>query len=95
MVGFCGLPVALPDADMEILRLGLSERLGAAPHARLTAGRRVRITGGPFAGLCGVLKRGKNNLRVVVSLEIIQRGVAVEVDAAEIELLLERGSRSR
>jgi transcription antitermination factor NusG len=95
IVGFRGVPVALPDREMEILRSGLSERLGAAPHAEFTAGRRVRITGGPFAGLHGVLKRGKKNLRVVVSLEIIQRAVAVEVDAAEIELLLERGNRSQ
>ena len=44
----------------------------------------MRITGGPFAGLEGVLKRKKNNLRVVVTLELIQRSVAVDVDAADV-----------
>jgi len=90
LVGFHGLPTALPETEMEILRSGLSQRLGAAPHPFLTVGRRVRITGGPFAGLDGVMKRGKNSLRVVVSLDIVQRSMAVEVDAAEIELRLER-----
>lgn len=84
LVGFGGLPAALPDAEMDILRAGLSEHLRAEPHAFLAVGRRVRITGGPFAGLEGVLKRRKNNLRMVISLDLIQRSVAVDVDAADV-----------
>ncbi len=84
LVGFGGLPVALPDTEMAIMRTGFSERWRAEPHAFLAVGRRVRITGGPFAGLEGVLKHKKNNLRVVVSLELIQRSVAVDVDAADV-----------
>jgi transcription termination/antitermination protein NusG len=86
LVGFGGSPAALPDAEMKILRAGLSQRLRAEPHPFLTVGRRVRITGGPFAGLEGILKRKKTNLRVVVSLELIQRSVAVDVDAADVRI---------
>lgn len=85
LVGFGGRPTALPDEEMGILRAGLSERLRAEPHPFLTVGRRVRITRGPFAGLEGVLKRRKNNLRVIVSLELIQRSVALDVSAADVE----------
>jgi transcription antitermination factor NusG len=88
LVGFGGLPTALPDREMEIMRSGLSERLCAEPHPFLTVGRRVRITGGPFAGLEGILRRKRTNLRVVVSLELIQRSVAVDVDAADVGPLL-------
>ncbi len=84
LVGFNGLPTALPDTEMEVLRSGLSERLRAEPHPFQTVGRRVRIKSGPFAGLEGILKRKKSNLRVVISLEIIQRSVAVDVDAADV-----------
>jgi transcription antitermination factor NusG len=84
LVGFNGLPAALPDEEMEILRSGLTERLRAEPHPFLTMGRRVRITVGPFAGLEGILKRKRSNLRVVVSLNLIQRSVAVDVDAADV-----------
>ncbi len=84
LVGFNGLPAALPDEEMEILRLGLCQSLRAEPHPFLTVGRRVRITGGPFAGLEGILKRRKGHLRVVVSLELIQRSVAVDVDVADV-----------
>jgi len=84
LVGFNGLPTALPDMEMETLRSGLSERLRAEPHPFLTVGRRVRILGGPFAGLEGILKRKNSNLRVIISLELIQRSVAVDVDAADV-----------
>lgn len=84
LVGFGGQPTALPDHEMEILRSGLETSLRAEPHPVLSVGRRVHITGGPFAGLEGVLKRKKSSLRVVVTLELIQRSVAVDVDAADV-----------
>ena len=84
LVGFGGLPTALPDREMEILRAGLCQGLHTEPHPFLTVGRRVRITGGPFAGLEGVLKRKRKGLRVVVSLSLIQRSVAVDVDIADV-----------
>ena len=87
LVGLTGLPTALPDEEMEILRTGLGQSLRAEPHPFLSVGRRVRITSGPFAGLEGILKQRKNNLRLVVSLELIQRAVAVDVDAADVEAL--------
>src|SRR5258707_2363888 len=84
LVGFGGSPAALPETEMEIVRAGLSRGLRAQPHPFLTVGRRVRITGGPFAGLEGILKQKKSGLRVVVSLELIQRSVAVDVDTADV-----------
>ena len=84
LVGFNGTPAALPDTEIEIMRSGLSERLRAEPHPFFTAGRRVRIIAGPFRGLEGVLKKKKNNLRVVVSLNLIERSIAVDVDAADV-----------
>jgi len=87
VVGFNGLPTALPDEEMEVLRCGLSQRSHAKPHPFLTVGRRVRIIGGPFAGLEGVLKRKRNNLRVVVSVESIMRSIVVEVEEVELEAM--------
>jgi len=84
LVGFNGQPAALPDEEMEILRFGLSQQLRVGPHPFLTVGRQVRITGGPFAGLEGVLKRKKNSLRVVVSLSLIQRAIALDVEVADV-----------
>ena len=85
LVGFGGLPVPLPDHEIELMRSGLSQSRGAEPHPFLKAGRRVRITGGPFAGLEGILKRKGNNFRMVISIELIQRSVIVDVDACDVK----------
>jgi transcription antitermination factor NusG len=85
LVGFSGQPAALPDKEIEALRTCAAAQLHAEPHSYLTAGRRVRIKSGPLAELEGVLVRRKNGLRVVVSLDLIARSAAVEVDAADIE----------
>jgi len=84
LVGFSGQPTVLPDTEMEIMRSRLSQSLRAEPHPFLTLGRRVLISGGPFAGLKGVLKQKRSKLRVVVSLELIQRSFAVDVDTADV-----------
>jgi hypothetical protein len=78
------LPAALPDEEVAILRSGLGQSLCAEPRPFLTIGRRVRITGGPLAGLGGILKRKRNSLRVVASIGPIQRSVAVDVDVADV-----------
>jgi transcription antitermination factor NusG len=85
LIGFGGLPTALPEEEVEILRSGLADQLHAEPHPFLTVGRRVRIVRGPLAGLEGILRCKKNNFRLVVSVELIQRAFAVDVDAADVQ----------
>lgn len=84
LVGFNGLPTALPDEEMERLRNGLTRQLRAEPHPYLTVGRRVRIINGPLQGLEGILLRKRGDLRVVLSLDLIQRSLAVDIDIADI-----------
>ena len=85
LVGFNGLPCALPDSEIEALKAGLAGGVRAEPHPYLTVGRRVRVKAGPLAGMEGVLARKKNGARFVISLDLIMRSVAVVVDALELE----------
>lgn len=85
LVGFNGLPAALPDEEIETMRIGLSRLLRTEPYPYLKVGRRVRIVGGPLVGLEGILLRKKGSLRVVVSLDLIQRSIGVDVEAADIK----------
>jgi transcription antitermination factor NusG len=85
LVGFNGLPTPLPEEEMEALRNGFTQQLHAEPHPYLTVGRHVRIISGPLQGLEGILLREKGNLRLVLSIHLIMRSIAVEVDAAEVE----------
>ena len=77
-------PVALPDESIEALRTGLHLRR-AEPHPLLTVGQRARIRSGALAGMEGVVLRMKNSLRVVLTLQHIQRSIAVEVDGDDLE----------
>lgn len=84
LVGANGQPAALPDCELEKLRDGLSSSLRAEPHPFLAAGRRVRIVRGPLEGLTGILLRRKGQYRVVLSLELIQRSICVDVDITDV-----------
>jgi transcription antitermination factor NusG len=84
LVGFGGMPAPLPDHEMEAMQNGLAGQLRAEPHPYLTVGRRVRINSGPLAGLQGILLRKKGSYRFVLSVELIQRSIVVDVDGADI-----------
>ena len=53
------------------------------PHPYLQAGRRVRVRSGAMAGLEGILLRRKEGFRLVLSIEMLMRSVAVEIDEAD------------
>lgn len=85
LVGFDGTPTPLEDAEVESLRQALSAGVKAEPHPYLTAGHRVRVTAGPLAGRQGVLVRRKGTSRVVLSVDLIQRSILVDVEASSLE----------
>ncbi len=84
--GTGGEPAPLPDLTIEALRSGLQLRR-AQPHPLLTAGQRVRIRSGALAGFEGIVVRGKNRCRVVMTLEHLMQSYAVEVDSDDLEML--------
>ena len=85
LVGFGGHPVALPDQEIETLRQGLTCEMRVKPHPYLMVGYRVRVRTGALQGLEGILVRKKNISRFVISLDLIMRSVAVEIDVADLE----------
>jgi transcription antitermination factor NusG len=85
LVGFNGLPCALPDSEIEAMQTCLERKACLEPHPYVQVGRRVRVKCGPLAGLEGIVVRKKNRVRFIISLELIQRSVAVEVEAGDVE----------
>ena len=84
-VSFHGQPAALPAGEVEILRERLARASRIEPHPYLRAGRRVRVRSGPLQGLEGIIVRRRESYRIVFSIEVIQRSVAVEVDEADLQ----------
>jgi transcription antitermination factor NusG len=87
IVGRGNIVSPLPDDEIETLRTRL-EQGKFEPHPYLVAGERVRVCGGALEGIEGIVVRRKNEVRVVLTLELIQRSVAVEVDTDYIEPVL-------
>lgn len=84
LVSFHGQPAVLPAAEIDALRQRLAGGC-AEPHPYLRAGRRVRVCGGPMQGLEGIIVRRKDRCRLVFSLDLIMRSVAVEIDESDVE----------
>ena len=84
-VGFDGHPAAMPEEEVTRVRQFLNEGLRVEPHKYLQSGRRVRVKSGPLEGMEGIIVRRKNGCRLVISFSLIQRSVAVEVDAGDLE----------
>jgi len=85
-VGTKAEPAQLSDFEIETLRSGLHLKK-FAPYRDLVVGEKVRIKAGPLTGLAGVLVRAMNGMRVVLTLDMINQSVAVELDAADVEPL--------
>jgi transcription antitermination factor NusG len=87
LVGFNSSPTPLDDAEMNAMRAALENGVTATPYRYLTAGKRVRIKNGPLEGLEGIVIYRKGKLRVVISIEMIMRSMAVDIEAADLEVV--------
>jgi transcription antitermination factor NusG len=84
IIGFGSQLSPVPDKYIDWLRDSLLQRK-IEPHAHLAVGTKVRIRSGAMAGMEGILLRVKNDYRVVLTMEMINRSVAVEVTLNDIE----------
>jgi transcription antitermination factor NusG len=84
-VSNAGEPAAIPTAEIEGIRQAVGSGASVEPHPFLKCGNRVRVKCGPMAGIQGILVRKKNLYRLVLSVEMLGKAAAVEVDAVLIE----------
>ena len=79
-VKFGGRPIAVDEVEMMNLQSMIVSGAEVRPWALPTVGSRVCLERGPLVGVEGILVREKTGCRVVVSISILQRAVAVEVE---------------
>ena len=80
-----GQPAAIPPIEIEAIRRAVESSAHVEPHPFLRYGEWVRVKYGPLAGVQGILVRKKNLYRLVLSVEMLGKSVAVEVDACLVE----------
>ncbi|HEY6184942.1 MAG TPA: UpxY family transcription antiterminator [Terriglobales bacterium] len=86
-VTFNGALAPIDPSELDTLRSVLDQNGDVQPHPYLTVGRKVRILRGSLSGIEGILVRKKDRYRVVISIDLIMRSVATEVNAADLECL--------
>jgi transcription antitermination factor NusG len=78
----------VPEEQIHAVRRIADAGLPVFPYPLLREGMRVRIVGGPLEGLEGIFLRGRPvKGLLVVSVNLLQRSVAVEVDCTLVEAL--------
>ena len=77
-------PIA--DDEMSAIERVIESGAPVLPHPYFNQGDRVRVVEGPLAGIEGVFVRDKKNRgRLVVSVNLLQTSVAIEVDGDFVE----------
>lgn len=91
IVGNHRAPVPVDESEIDAIRTVVESNVPNKPHPYLQSGSKVRIESGPLRGLEGILMDFKGNRRIVLSITLLQRSVAVEIDSALVAA--EVGSR--
>ncbi len=83
-VGFGSGPAALPRHDAEVLARLVKSGRPAVPWPYLRRGQRVRIEQGPFQGLEALVINDPKAYSLILSLDLLQRSVAVEIAREDV-----------
>ncbi len=84
-VGVHGVGIPILDKEIEDIQTLLAHNVTCALYPFLRTGQRVRIRGGCLEGVEGILVAKNSDRSLVVSIELIQRSVAVRIDGYDAE----------
>jgi len=90
IVGLGKTPIPVSDKEIETIRAVVRSGLPAEPWTHLTVGSRVFIEAGPLAGLEGIVVNVDRKFRLVLSVSLLQRSVAVEIDRSWVRPVREK-----
>lgn len=87
IVGYNRIPFPVEDSEIRAIQALMASGLPNQPWPFLGVGDRVRIEAGPLRGHEGTLVEFKGSHKLTLSITLLQRSVAVEIDSAFIEVL--------
>jgi transcription antitermination factor NusG len=79
------IPAAIPERELDAIRIALQHGFPVEPCDTLNEGDRVRVTRGALAGVEGTFVRHRGSDRLIVSVSLIQRSVSMEIDRLCVE----------
>jgi len=85
VVSIGGVPATIPNDEIEAIRRAVSSQYAVSPHPYLKRGDSVRVCQGPLTGIHGILIRTEKLPRLVLTIELLGRAVAVEIESSSVE----------
>jgi len=86
IVSFEGKPAAIPEYELESIRLLIGSELQYDPCPMIKEGMMVEVRSGPLKGVVGrLMRKDATKARLVLSVDLIGQAVTVEVDAADVK----------
>jgi len=85
LVGAQGVGTPIPNEQIEAVRMLVEHELPSCSHPFLKAGQRVRIRGGALEGLEGIFLSHLGERKLIISIEAMQRSLAIQVEGYEVE----------
>lgn len=82
IVGYGRLPASIEEAEVGAIHTLMTAGLRSQPWPFMAAGDKVRIANGPLRGVEGILVAFRGSHRLILSVTLLQRSVAVEIDSA-------------
>ena len=87
VIGSGRTPIPVTDSEINAIRAICTSGVRAQPWPYLEIGRKVVLVNGPLTGLEGIVVELKNEFRLVVSVSLLQRSVAAEIEREWIQPL--------
>jgi transcription antitermination factor NusG len=84
VLGVRNMPVPLSEVEINSLQTAMKSQLPIQPFPFVTAGQRVRINSGVLEGVEGIVLGLKGELRLVLSITLLQRSVVLEIDRGQV-----------
>jgi transcription antitermination factor NusG len=85
VVGIGKIPAPIDDTEIAAIQVAVKSGLPSEPWPSLCVGHRVRIEHGPLLGIEGTLLGFRGHSRLILSVTLLQRSVAVQVDEAWVQ----------
>lgn len=82
IVGSGRTPIPIRENEIHTVQTVVDSGVASQPWPFVQIGDRVRMEQGPLLGLEGILLQHKGSHRIVVSVSLLQRSIALEVDAS-------------
>jgi transcription antitermination factor NusG len=89
IVGLGKTPVPIDETEIAAIQAAVKSGLSNQPWRYMQIGQRVRIEHGPLSGIDGILLGFKGSHRLLLSITLLKRSIAVQIDDAWVEPILQ------